>query len=706
MNRLQGEKSPYLRQHAHDPVCWYPWGDEAFARAKEENRPVFLSIGYSTCHWCHVMAEESFRDRDVARLLNGSFICIKVDREERPDIDRIYMAVCQMMTGTGGWPLSLFLTPEKKPFFAATYIPRESRAGAAGMLDLLPRIAGLWKERRGDLDAAADRISTALASSLRNDPAGQGPGPELLDEAFEDLVRRFDPEHGGFDHAPKFPMPLLLMFLLRYWKRTGNEFSLAMVTTTLDAIRSGGIYDQIGGGVHRYATDGTWRFPHFEKMLYDQALLALVYTEAFLATSDPRFRETAIDILTYMVRDLRLPEGAFSAAEDADSPGGEGAFYLWEGRELDEVLGPADAAIARAAFGIGEGGDGRGEFRGTVLFRDRSLHSLAEKFSLPPEEMEFRIAVIRSALFKARQNRPRPMRDGKVLADWNGLAVAALAKAAEVFGRADYATAAGDAAAFILTSMRMPDGGLFHRSSSGEPGVPGFASDYASMVFGLTGLYEATFDEQYLVQATDLTRYLLLHFRDKGAGGLYETSDTAEQVLVRVQEFYDGVVPSSNALACYDLVRLSRLAGDSGFEEHALQILKAPGRDLAANPAAYAFLLCAVDIITGSAAEVVIAGRRDDEGVRAMIDACRSGFFPSLVVRLAGDGDEKSGSSSGGNGTVCPAVDGKATAYVCAQRACLEPVKDPERLTDLLRSIFAPRRIPEPGKMPTGKELN
>lgn len=696
-NHLSGEKSPYLRQHADDPVAWYPWGDEAFAVAGAEDRPVFLSIGYSTCHWCHVMAGESFRDPEVARVLNNSYVCIKVDREERPDIDRVYMAVCRMMTGTGGWPLSIFLTPEKTPFYTATYIPRDGRFGSPGILDLLRKIARLWKERRSDLTGSADRISAALREFFRAGEGTKDPDPGLLAEAYEDLVLRFDSEYGGFDHAPKFPMPSLLLFLLRYWKRTGTERALAMVKATLDGIRYGGIYDHIGGGIHRYSTDARWRIPHFEKMLYDQALLALAFTEAYQATGAPRYRETAEDILAYMLRDLRSPEGGFFAAEDADSPGGEGAFYRFDNQELEGVLGKGDAAIAQAVFNVpdmpgGDRYDGPGP--GTVLHRTGLTADLAGKFGLSLAELEGRVTAIRAALLHARDLRPRPSRDEKVLADMNGLAVAALARAAQVFSREEYRAAAEEAAAFVLGRMRMPDKGIFHRYCCGEAAVPGFAQDYAGMVFGLLELYEAAFDDRYLDAAHDLTGYLLRHFQDDKDGGFFDTSDSAERVLVRTKEVHDGVVPSANALILISLLRLSHLSGTVAFEETAQKMLRTFGTDLETAPSGHAFFLCGLDYATGNPVDVVIAGSRGDPAVHAMVEKCRTGFSPWLLVRLASAPVERMRSlaATPDGSTEYPAPGTGAAAYVCANRACQPPVTDPERLSGLLASVQGIRK--------------
>ena len=504
-NRLIFEKSPYLLQHADNPVDWYPWGDEAFDRAAKERKPVFLSIGYATCHWCHVMAHESFEDSGVAALLNKDFICIKVDREERPDIDSIYMTVCQMMTGRGGWPLTVILTPEKKPFFTGTYFPKKSRFGMTGLIDLLPRIAQSWQERRDDLLASAEEISAALRNEQEK-PAEDFPDISLLHMGYEELARQFDPENGGFGRAPKFPAPHTLLFLLRFWKRTGETRALSMVEKTLTSMRSGGIFDQIGGGFHRYSTDAQWQVPHFEKMLYDQALLVMAYTEAYQATHNPEFRKTTDEIITYVIRNLTSPEGAFFSAEDADSAGGEGAFYLWTADETEKVLGKDDAGVAARFFGITHAGNYQGEETGgeqNILTRKSSIADMASSSGISEIELESRLESIRTKLFIARENRAHPSRDDKVLTDWNGLFIAALAQAARTFGNEKYLESARTAMKFILTRMRSADGGLLHRYRGGEPAIPAFGDDYAFVIKALIELYESTFEPSYLSSARE-----------------------------------------------------------------------------------------------------------------------------------------------------------------------------------------------------------
>ncbi len=687
-NHLAGQKSQYLSQHAENPVDWYPWGEEAFCRAAAENKPVFLSIGYASCHWCHVMAHESFENGHVARLLNEAFVCVKVDREERPDIDQIYMAACRMMSGTGGWPLTLFLTPDRKPFFAATYLPRESRFKITGLVDLLPRIATLWKERRDDLLNSSDQIHAALKDLIRQDRSGDAPGSELLDAAYGELVLAFDAEYGGFGRAPKFPLPHNLMFLLRYWKRTGTAYALDMVKQTLDGIRNGGIYDQIGGGVHRYSTDREWRIPHFEKMLYDQALLAQAYTEIFLATGTPCYQRTAEEILGYVLREMTSLDGTFFSAEDADTGGREGGYYLWDSSELHHVLGTEDAAIAEVVFNATSTGnftDPHGAGSGNVLYRADPADIPPGRFSLTAGELATRIETITKSLFAAREQRPRPLRNEMVLADVNGLMIAALAKASRAFDNPAYAAAAAKAADGILSQMRAPDGGLFHRYHSGEAAVSGFADDYANMAYGLIELYEATFDERALAAAIDLASFLMAHFQDADQGGFFTTPDDGEQLLIRSKEIYDGAVPSANSVIFFILLRLFRLTGDAVYHATAAKFPAAFSRALRSTPSAHTFFLCALDYATGKPAEVVISGNLTRVDARDMIHVVATGFYPSVTLTFRKEGflPEKTPLPGLYLGSYT-AISGRATAYVCTGSACSVPVTDPDALKKLL----------------------
>jgi uncharacterized protein len=682
-NHLMHEKSPYLLQHAKNPVDWYPWGDVAFLRAAREDKPIFLSIGYATCHWCHVMAHESFEDREIADLLNRDFIAIKVDREERPDIDSVYMAICQQMAGQGGWPLTVVMTPEKKPFFAATYIPKETRFSMMGLLTLLPRITLMWKERRSDLIRSGDQVIAALASR-DIPPAALLPGNEILEDGYESLLLQFDPEYGGFGRAPKFPTPHTLLFLLRYAKRNHNSRALMMVEKTLTAIRNGGIYDHLDGGVHRYSTDAKWHVPHFEKMLYDQALLLMAYTETFQVTGNTAYKKTATEIIVYLMRTLRSPEGAFFSAEDADSPEGEGAFYVWTLQELEGVLGKEDAAIAAMVYGLTPQGNYHDPERGhgfNILHRSLPLEKIAVSLRISEEDLAMRAEFIHTRLLTARELRARPSLDDKVLSDWNGLCIAALAQAGRVFDEPDYVEAATTAMHFILTTMRMADGGLFHRYREGEAAIPGFADDYAFIIHALIELYETTFDEQYLVMALKLNGYFSEHFWDTQKGGFFTVSDTGEALILRKKECYDGAIPSCNSVAFLNLVCLSRLTGNAMLEEDAFALLRSFAGTISQSPSAYAWFLCGLDLAEGQSQEVIVVGDGGAWDTKAMISALRSEYLPSVTILQFAPGRQASVLSE-----IAPftqnlsMIEGKATAYVCSKHACLLPVTDPEAL--------------------------
>ncbi|PSQ73035.1 MAG: thioredoxin domain-containing protein, partial [Bacteroidetes bacterium QH_6_64_77] len=537
-NRLADEQSPYLRQHKDNPVEWYPWGEEAFETAHQEDKPIFLSIGYSTCHWCHVMERESFEDQEVAAVLNDGFIPIKVDREERPDVDSIYMDVCQMMRGQGGWPLTVLLTPDRKPFFAATYLPKEGRFQQTGLMDLLPRVQKLWQNDRDKLLEDAEEVTDLLRRSTEEQERGDAPGPQLLSEAARQLSRQFDRTHGGFGSAPKFPAPHNLLFLLRHWHRTGEERALDMVTETLDQMRLGGMFDQVGYGFHRYSTDQQWKLPHFEKMLYDQAMHVLAYTDAYQATGEERYERTAREVLTYVLRDLQAPDNGFYSAEDADSENEdgemkEGAFYVWSTDEIRELLDPDLAELVIDVYNMAPEGNYQEESTGertgkNVLHLDRSLADEAERRDLDEDALRDRLETARTTLLEARSERPRPHLDDKVLTDWNGLMVAALATAARVFDDPDYEAAARRTAQFLLDTMRDAEGRLLHRYREGEAGIQATLDDYAFLTWGLLELYETTFESQWLRAAQEHLDASLDRFWDAEGGGFYMTPDDGE----------------------------------------------------------------------------------------------------------------------------------------------------------------------------------
>ena len=690
-NRLILEKSPYLRQHAKNPVDWYPWGPEAFEKAREEGKPIFLSIGYSTCHWCHVMAHESFEDFDLARLMNDVFVSIKVDREERPDIDGIYMAVCQMMTGGGGWPLTIVMTPDKKPFFAGTYFPRETRFGRVGMVDLVRRIQDVWTTRQGEALESADKITAALQRFSR-DAAGEEPDESTLKLAYEQLADRFDQEHGGFGESPKFPTPHNLIFLLRYWKRTGHERALRMVEKTLEVMRRGGIYDQIGFGFHRYSTDDAWVVPHFEKMLYDQAQLAMAYTEGYLATGKNAYKETAQEVLTYVLRDLTASGGGFCSGEDADSEGEEGKFYVWTEDEIRQTLTPDEADLAIRVFRVKKEGNFVEEATGrrmgkNILHRAGGTDEAAGEVGMSVPDFRDRLRGIQKKLFAVRMKRVAPHKDDKILTDWNGLMIAALAKGARAFDESRYAEAARRAADFILQTMRGPDGKLLHRYRDGEAALAGNVDDYAFFTWGLIELYETTFETRYLRTALTLSDELLQRFWDDEAGGFYFTAHDSEKLLVRKKEIYDGAVPSGNSVAAYNLLRLGRITGRADVEDRAKQIGRVFSQTVRPSPLAFTQLMVAVDFWVGPSHEVIVAGDSRGEDTEAMVKAIGGEFIPNAVVILRPTEEASPDIVSLADYTRhYTAMDGGATAYICTGYHCETPTRDIAKVLERLKA--------------------
>lgn len=690
-NALIHEKSPYLLQHAHNPVDWRPWGVEAFETARRENKPVFLSIGYSTCHWCHVMERESFEDEEVARAMNEAFVCIKVDREERPDIDNVYMRACQMLTGSGGWPLTIVMTPEKKPFFAGTYIPKGERFGQPGMLSLIPRIRELWLRRHADVERSADEIIAALQKT-EMPAAGETLGVETLAAAVEEMAGRYDEEIGGFGRAPKFPTPHALIFLLRYANRSGDASAREMAEHTLSAMRRGGIYDHVGFGFHRYSTDPEWLVPHFEKMIYDQALLVMAYVEAFEATRTEKYANTAREILDYVMRRMQDPDGAFYSAEDADSEGEEGKFYLWREDEIREALSPTEAALVAVAMNTLPGGNfvepGSSQPDGeNILHVREASERVAARIGIGIEEFEQRWQAARAKLFLRREERAHPLRDDKILADWNGLTIAALGRAARALDEPGYAAAGQRAADFVLARLKSPTGVLLHRYREGEAAMPAHLDDYAFMIWGLIELYETSFEVRNLKAAMELTDDAIDLFWDKDRSGFYFTGGNQEEILLRAKESYDGAVPSGNAAMALNLLRLSHLTGRSDHAEKAAKAFDAFAATIRKSPSAYTHWLTALDFAFGPASEVVVCGDPASEDTRTMLSALRREYSPRSVVLLRPPG-------TGGAEVIelAPFVrdqavlGGKATAYVCRNFACMRPTTDIAEMIANLRS--------------------
>jgi len=690
-NRLVFEQSPYLLQHAGNPVDWYAWGEAAFDRARKENKPVFLSVGYSTCHWCHVMERESFEDEEVADLLNRYFVCVKVDREERPDVDKVYMDVTQAMTGSGGWPMTVVMTPEKVPFFAGTYFPKESRYGRIGMLDLLPQLHDAWINRRSQVDEVGAQIRGVLAQ-MNAGAAGGALSEDVLHLAYGQTAARYDAREGGFGSAPKFPMPHLLSFLLRYHHRTADPKALSMVTHTLTRMRLGGMYDHVGFGFHRYSTDAKWLLPHFEKMLYDQALCALAYLEAYQVGGDPLHAQTAREIIEYVLRDLASPEGGFYSAEDADSEGVEGKFYLWTPEEVIEVLGPDDGGFFNRLFNIVPGGNFEDQATGkrtgeSIPHLQDTLDQLVARVGLNaqrtgsgepvPPDVIARVESCRRRLFAAREKRIHPFKDDKVLTDWNGLMIAALARGSVVLKEDRYAAAAVKAADFVWRELRTPEGAFLKRYRQGHASLPGHLNDYAFMLWGLLELYEAQLESRYLQAAVEVADQLLSRFRDVEGGGLFLGAAGGE-LPVRAKEIYDGAIPSGNSVAALHLLRLADLTANPDLRGRGEEILQAFSGALAAHASAHPLAMQALDYALGPTMEVVLAGGNVDE----MSEVVRNRFRPREVL-LRVDGGLR-GLAPFTEGMI--GLDGNATAYVCRNFVCERPVTTPQELATLLRS--------------------
>jgi len=684
-NKLVNEQSPYLLQHAYNPVDWYPWSEEAFEKARIENKPIFLSIGYSTCHWCHVMEKESFEDEEVAKLMNEAFVSIKVDREERPDIDGIYMTVCQILTGSGGWPLTIVMTPEKKPFFAGTYFPKLGRYGRAGMMELIPQLSELWNSKNDDILKSAEEISHALINSSKFS-GDEILSSEILDQAFNELSRRFDPENGGFGKSPKFPTPHSLTFLLRYWKKNNNEDALAIVEKTLKEMRLGGIYDHIGFGFHRYSTDPQWLVPHFEKMLYDQALLAIAYIEAYQATKNELFENTVKEILEYVNRDMRSKKGGFYSAEDADSEGEEGKYYLWTVDEVRAIL-KDDADLFLEIFNCEPAGNWIDPMHGgkvgtNILHLQTTMDEYSSKSNVSTGILEIKIALAQKQLLEAREKRIHPHKDDKILTDWNGLMISAFAKAAQVFDEKKYIEIAESTAKFILNHMTLQNGRLLHRYRNGNADIAGNLDDHAFLIAALLDLYETTFSVDHLIDALKLNDDLIKYFWDENDGAFFFTATDSEKLLVRQKEIYDGAIPSGNSIALLNLVRLYRFTGRTEFEVKASQMIKTFSQLIKTSPSAYTQFLSALDFYIGPSKEILLVGN-DDEKVKRFLRILREIFIPNKVIIYKDDRMEDKLSKAAEFTKSYQSLNG-AEAYICENFSCRLPVTSEKDLIALL----------------------
>jgi uncharacterized protein YyaL (SSP411 family) len=685
-NKLVNEKSPYLIQHAHNPVDWHPWCDEVFSKARAENKPIFLSIGYATCHWCHVMEKESFENEEAAGYLNDTFICIKVDREERPDIDAVYMAACQMLTGSGGWPLSIFMTPEKKPFFAATYLPRNSRGGRAGLIDICRQVKKLWVDDHEKIATSAGSIADSLHRAFAF-KAADDPDETLFDTAYSQIKSGFDPQFGGFEPAPKFPTPHRLLFLLRCYHRTADARALDMVVKTLTAMRMGGIWDHVGFGFHRYSTDSRWLLPHFEKMLYDQAMIATAYLEAFQITREPLFAKTAEDVFAYVLRDMTAPEGAFYSAEDADSEGEEGKFYVWTTEEFQRVLEAEDSERWESILRLSPEGNftdeaTRKKSGANIVHLTASIKKWAQKAGVPEAEFETEWARIRDRLYRVREQRIHPLKDDKILTDWNGLMIAALALGARILNKPEYETAARRAADFVLQKMRDAQGRLYHRFRDGELAVEAHAADYAFLIHGLLSLYQTTFDLKFAEQARELQQEMTTNFWDDENGGFFSTPAGNVELPVRPKELYDGAIPSANSVALFNLLFLSRLTGNPQWEDRARAQIRAFAGTVKSQPTAFTYFLCALDFALRPGEEIVITGESQAENTREMLAALNLNFTPNKVAIVKTPQNARQLNKFAGYTDGLEVVKDMAMAHICRNGSCTGSTTDTQTMLD------------------------
>jgi uncharacterized protein YyaL (SSP411 family) len=669
-NRLARETSPYLLQHAHNPVDWYPWGDEALRRAREEDLPILLSVGYSACHWCHVMERESFENEEVARLMNGSFVNVKVDREERPDVDALYMTAVQQMTGRGGWPMTVFLMPDGTPFYGGTYFPPTPRHGLPAFSQILVAVADAYRERRDEVARSADELRLMLRQSMELRPPPSPLGLDLLDAAYRGVASNFDPRHGGFGGAPKFPQPMVLDFLLRSWRRTGDEEALRMVVETLRAMARGGIYDQLGGGFHRYSVDARWLVPHFEKMLYDNALLARIYLHAWQATGDVQLRRVAEEVLDYAVREMISPEGGFYSAQDADSEGEEGRFYVWTPAEIDAALGPEDGPLFRRYFDVTDAGNFEGK---NILHADRPAAEVAAELGVPLPRLEAAVARGRETLYPLRSRRVWPGRDEKVLTAWNAMMLRSFAEAAAALGRADYLEVARRCAAFLLGPLR-PEGRLLRSYRDGSARIDAFLEDHALLVDALVSLYQADFDPRWIAEARSLAGVMVERFWSEEDGMFFDTARDGERLVVRPRDINDSATPSGASAAATALLRLAALTGDESYERLAVREMENLSGLLERLPQGFGAMLSAIDRHLAPAREVAVVGRPDAEDTLALLRVVRGRYLPNAVLALRDPALPEDAVRDLPLLADRPMVEGRAAAYVCEHFACHRPV--------------------------------
>ncbi|MGI8996439.1 MAG: thioredoxin domain-containing protein [Pyrinomonadaceae bacterium] len=683
-NRLIDETSPYLRQHAHNPVDWYAWGEEALTKARDENKPILLSIGYSACHWCHVMEKESFENKEVARLMNENFVNIKVDREERPDVDQIYMNAVQMMLGHGGWPLTVFLTPELIPFYGGTYFPPEDRYNIPGFPRVLLGVAEAYRSRPDEIAETATNVLAELRRMGETRESGEAMTTALLDAAFQSLARNYDRRHGGFGNAPKFPAAMNLEFLLRYHHRAGNREALEMVAHTCRRMAEGGMYDQLGGGFHRYSTDAVWLVPHFEKMLYDNALLSRVYLHVYQVTGDTFFRRVAEQTLDYVVREMTAPQGGFYSTQDADSEGVEGKFFVWTLEEIKELLGAADAALMSAYYGVTEEGNFEEK---NILHVARPAETVAEELNVTVEHLRQAVERGSQILLAARERRIKPGRDEKILTAWNGMMLASFAEAGAILERPDYLAAAERNAGFILDTLRADGKRLLHTYKDGQAKFHAYQDDYALLAAGLLSLYEANGSLRWLEASLELTEKMNEEFWDTESGGYFYTATSGEQLIVRTKDFLDNATPSGNSVAADLLLRFAVLIGNTGYQSQAVNIFRLNRDAMARHPSAFGCLLGALDFYLSTPKEIVIIGEPEAEATAALAREVWQRYLPNKVLVQAAETDIQSAN-------LVPLlrdrkmIDGQATAYVCENYSCRQPVRTPQELSSQLTASF------------------
>jgi uncharacterized protein YyaL (SSP411 family) len=679
-NRLVHETSPYLLQHAHNPVDWYPWGEEAFQKAKTENKPILLSIGYSACHWCHVMERESFENEKIAALMNDLFVNIKVDREERPDLDEVYMNAVQMLTGRGGWPMTMFLTPEGKPFYGGTYFPPEDRYGVPGFPRILAGVANAYREKPQDVDKSVEQILTALQRMSTSTEVRQPFSPDMIGRSVEQLSRAYDSDHGGLGNAPKFPNAGVYELFLRHYYRSKDGRFLEMVTHTLRKMAEGGIYDHLGGGFHRYSVDEKWLVPHFEKMLYDNAQLVRIYAQAYRATKEPLFKRVVEETMDYLLREMLDQEGGFYSTQDADSEGEEGKFFVWTPQEITEVLGEEASEIFCRIYDVSEHGNFEGK---NILHPILTVEQAGKLFRRDPKDIEALITNARDALFRQREKRIKPFRDEKVITAWNGLMLSGLAEAIRISPRPAYLEAANRTLQFIFTKL-FQDGRLLHIYKDGKAKLLAYLDDYAFLAVGLLDLYETTFDASALERATELADTMVDEFSDEKGGGFFYTGKSHEQLISRTKPVFDGSIPSGNAMATQLLLRLHHLTGKDHYLRSAESVLSAHHNAMESQPFGFAHLLCALDYYLEKPKEIVLVGNREDPKMAELLTQIHSLYLPNKTLQVIGP--EKSLDA------VSPLLKGKTqikgrpTIYVCHNYTCSAPVTDRQELNSLLEN--------------------